>query len=77
MDNKAIKQILNLDERRFLQTVYEHKISSCGHYPIATCIATAKKIGATSTQLLKYATSGDASGDYGKVVGYAGIIMRR
>lgn len=77
MDSKAIKQILNLDERRFLQTVYEHEISSCGHYPIATCIATAKKLGATDAKLLKYATSGDVTGDYGKVVGYAGIIMRR
>jgi AmmeMemoRadiSam system protein B len=77
MDSKAIKQILSLDERRFLQTVYEHNISSCGHYPIATCIATTKKLGATDAKLLKYATSGDASGDYSQVVGYAGIVMRR
>lgn len=76
-DNNAISHILNMDERRFLQTVYENNLSICGHAPIAACIATAKKLGATDAKLLKYATSGDVTGDYGKVVGYAGIIMRR
>ena len=77
-DNNAISHILNMDERRFLQTVYENNLSICGHTPIATCIATAKKLGATSAELLKYATSGDAIKDYSRdVVGYAGIVMRR
>ena len=76
-DNNAISHILNMDERRFLQTVYENNLSICGHAPIAACIATAKKLGATDAKLLKYATSGDVTGDYSKVVGYAGIIMRQ
>lgn len=76
-DNNAISHILNMDERRFLQTVRENNLSICGHAPIVACLSSVKKLGATSTRLLKYATSGDVTGDYGQVVGYAGIIMRR
>ena len=76
-DTNAISHILNMDEKHFLQRVYEGNLSICGHAPIATCIATSKKLGATSTKLLKYATSGDVTGDHSQVVGYAGILMRR
>jgi AmmeMemoRadiSam system protein B len=38
-------------------------------------IAAAKELGARHAKLVKYATSGDTSGDYSSVVGYAGIII--
>ncbi len=76
-DKKAISHILNMEEKRFLQTIYEDKISVCGYVPIATCIATAKKLGAKRAELLKYSTSGDVTGDHHQVVGYAGIVLRR
>jgi AmmeMemoRadiSam system protein B len=76
-DKKAISHILNMEEKRFLQTIYEDKISVCGYVPIATCIATTKKLGAKRAELLKYSTSGDVTGDHHQVVGYAGIVLRR
>jgi AmmeMemoRadiSam system protein B len=33
-------------------------------------------LGATKAQLVRYATSGDISGDLDQVVGYAGMIVR-
>jgi AmmeMemoRadiSam system protein B len=36
----------------------------------------AKELGAKKAELVKYQTSGDASGDYSSVVGYAGIILK-
>jgi hypothetical protein len=75
-DKHAISYILNLDEKKFIQTVYENNLSICGFGPIATCIATVKKRGATKGELLKYATSGDVTGDFSQVVGYAGILFR-
>jgi len=76
-DKKAISHILNMDEKRFLQTVHESNISICGYTPIAAGIAASKKLGAKSVLLLKYATSGDAMNEYTRnVVGYAGIVMR-
>jgi len=38
-------------------------------------ITAAKELGASSAELIKYQTSGDISGDYTEVVGYAGIIV--
>ncbi|MBI5252967.1 MAG: MEMO1 family protein [Euryarchaeota archaeon] len=76
-DNKAIEHILNLDEKKFLQTVYDLDISICGYGPIATCIAAVKKLGATKAELLKYATSGDITGDDSSVVAYAAIVFKK
>ncbi len=76
-DNDAISHILNMDEKRFLHTVHENNLSICGHTPIAACISTVKKLGAKNAELLKYSTSGEVTGDYGQVVGYAGITMRK
>jgi hypothetical protein len=76
-DKKAIEHILNLDEKKFLQTVYDLDLSICGYGAIATCIAAVKKLGATKAELLKYATSGDITGDDSSVVAYAGIVFRR
>jgi AmmeMemoRadiSam system protein B len=39
-------------------------------------LTAAKKLGATSCELVKYATSGDVSGDHDLVVGYAGVVVR-
>ena len=75
-DKKAIEHILNLDEKKFLQTVYDMDLSICGYGAIATCIAAVKKLGAKKAELLKYATSGDITGDESSVVAYAAIVVR-
>ncbi len=36
----------------------------------------AKELGAKEARLIKYATSGEISGDFEKVVGYAGIVVK-
>jgi AmmeMemoRadiSam system protein B len=50
-------------------------ISMCGFAPTAIMLAAAKELGATNARLVKYETSGEASGDYSSVVGYAGIVI--
>jgi hypothetical protein len=39
-------------------------------------LAAARRLGAARSELVKYATSGDISGDRERVVGYAGIAVR-
>ena len=60
--------------------VREKHISMCGYGPTVAMLTAAKRLGATSTQLARYATSGDISGDISGdrdwVVGYAGILIR-
>jgi AmmeMemoRadiSam system protein B len=74
-DEKAIETILALDAHRLQDAVMSQHISMCGFGPAVAMLTAAKKLGATSAQLLKYATSGDISGDRKLVVGYAGIVV--
>ncbi len=74
-DTRAIEAILALDEDELFKRVEELNISMCGYAPTMALIAAAKELGATRAELVKYQTSGDATGDYSAVVGYAGIIL--
>jgi len=74
-DNEAIKAMLALDEDGLLKRVEELNISMCGYAPVVAVIAAAKELGAKSAELVKYQTSGDTTGDYSSVVGYAGVII--
>ena len=75
-DRQAIDAVLRLDEDELFRRVEEHNISMCGAAPVATLISAARELGATSAELVRYQTSGDTSGDYSAVVGYAGIIIK-
>ncbi len=74
-DRKAIERVLALDARGLWEVVMNEDISMCGFGPTVVMLTAAKLLGATSATLVKYATSGDVSGDYNSVVGYAGIIV--
>ncbi len=74
-DRKAIDRILALDPRGLYDTVRGERISMCGYGPTATMLTAALALGATRAKLLRYATSGEVSGDYDRVVGYAGIVV--
>jgi AmmeMemoRadiSam system protein B len=75
-DIQAIEAMLDLNEDELLKRVDELNISMCGYAPAVSLIVAAKELGATGTELVKYQTSGDVTGDYSAVVGYAGIIIK-
>ena len=75
-DKSAIAAILALNEDELLKRVEELRISMCGYAPVAILISAAKELGAEVAELINYQTSGDATGDYSSVVGYAGIIIK-
>jgi hypothetical protein len=75
-DNKAIERILAIDARGLWEVVMNEDISMCGFGPAVVMLTSAKLLGATSAALLKYATSGEVSGDFDSVVGYAGIVVK-
>ncbi|HXE90152.1 MAG TPA: AmmeMemoRadiSam system protein B [Terriglobales bacterium] len=74
-DAKAIEPMLAVDARRLYDVVRNEQISMCGFGPAVTMLTAAKRLGATQAELVKYATSGDVSGDRARVVGYAGIVV--
>jgi AmmeMemoRadiSam system protein B len=75
-DSAAIETILNLDEKRMLETVERLDISMCGYAPVTIMLAAVKELGAKSARLVRYQTSGDVTGDDSSVVGYAGILIK-
>lgn len=75
-DTQAIEAILGLNEDELLERVDRLNISMCGYAPAVSLIVAARELGATGAELVKYQTSGDTSGDYSAVVGYAGIIIK-
>ncbi|MFH1791075.1 MAG: MEMO1 family protein [Candidatus Omnitrophota bacterium] len=74
-DSLAIEKIIALDIDGFLNRVAEYDISMCGCGPAAIMMAACINEGAAKAELIRYMTSGEASGDYSSVVGYAGIIV--
>jgi len=74
-DSALIEPILELDVDRFYDVLHKKDISACGYGAIASTMIACKEIGATKGELLKYATSGDISGDKSSVVGYGSIIF--
>jgi len=76
-DTQAIEAILDLNEDELFRRVDVLNISMCGYAPTVSLISAAKELGATGAELVRYQTSGDTTGDYSAVVGYAGIIITR
>lgn len=74
-DRKAIDQILALDPEGLHSVVQREHITMCGYAPTVSMLTAAKTLGASRAELIKYATSGDVSGDRDWVVGYAGIAV--
>ena len=74
-DSQLIKSILTLDITAFYYTLRQYNVSACGYGAIATVMVAAKNLGATRGELIRYATSGDVTGDKSSVVGYSSILF--
>ena len=76
-DSAVIEAITSLDEEELYRRRSSLNCTMCGYGAVAAAIVAAKEKGAPKATLLKYATSGDTSGDFSRVVGYASIAIRR
>ena len=72
-DHLALEAILNLEPERLEETVISHSITMCGPGPVMSMLTACKALGAKKARLLRYATSGDITGDHSQVVGYASV----
>lgn len=73
MDRKvtdAVSRMSIEDAERLLMT---GEGEMCGGYPVILTMMAARNLGATNGVLYRYATSGDATGDMSRVVGYAAM----
>jgi MEMO1 family protein len=76
-DMKAVEAMLTLDEAELTRRYNQLHITMCAHGPVAVLIAAAKELGAAKGELVMYSNSGEGTGDYDSVVGYAGVIFKK
>ncbi len=76
LDNLALNEVLGLNPEGLYTVVVRQNISMCGFIPATIMLYASKMLGATEAELVKYATSGEVSGDYEHVVGYAGVVVK-
>lgn len=72
-DLALIREVESLNLNSFYSTLHRLDVSACGYGAIATIIEACKTLGFKRGELLKYANSGDTTGDMSSVVGYASI----
>lgn len=73
-DTTLINDIEKLDVPAFYDDLYRLNATACGYGPIAAMMMACGARGASRGELVKYATSGDVTGD-SQVVGYAGMTI--
>lgn len=74
-DKLILDSIENMDEYALLKSVENNGITMCGYGPTISTIISSRNLGAEKGKILKYATSGDISGDLDSVVGYCSAIF--
>jgi AmmeMemoRadiSam system protein B len=74
-DYAAIRKVEALDPAGLYETVRKERISMCGIIPVTVALVAALELGAKNAELVRHATSGDVTGDYKAVVGYAGLVI--
>jgi AmmeMemoRadiSam system protein B len=72
-DHMAIREILDMNPKGMFSVVRGRGITMCGIIPATVMLVAVIELGATKSELVRYATSGDVSGDLRQVVGYAAI----
>jgi AmmeMemoRadiSam system protein B len=76
-DRLALEAVEAMDEAKFYSIVEAQRITACGYGPIAALITAAKILGTKEAKVLSYKTSGDVTGDYSSVVGYAAVCFTK
>jgi AmmeMemoRadiSam system protein B len=74
-DHEAIAQILSVNPEALYRVVIEKDISMCGFAPAVAALIACRDMGATAGRLIRYGNSGEVSGDFNQVVGYAGMVV--
>jgi AmmeMemoRadiSam system protein B len=74
LDMLAIERITDFDPEGLFEVVTRNRISMCGFIPTTVVLIAARELGASRVELVRYGNSGETSGDYDRVVGYAGAI---
>jgi len=77
LDKVVLKHVEAFDPEGLARDLAAGRCEACGGGPVIATMLTAKALGADKAEVLKYANSGDVTGDRWRVVGYmAGAFYR-
>jgi hypothetical protein len=75
LDKEMLKQITELSLEGMMDAKDSGTGEACGLMAVIAVMAAAQELGANSAKLLHYSTSGEASGDFERVVGYGAVVI--
>jgi AmmeMemoRadiSam system protein B len=77
LDAAMLARVAAFDPDGVLQVEEQGQGFACGRGAIAATLWAARALGAERVQMLHYATSGEVSGDFSRVVGYSAAAILR
>jgi MEMO1 family protein len=75
LDRAMLEQVEAFDPERAFDVERSGRGYACGLGALTAVLWAAREMGADHVQVLRYATSGDATGDYNAVVGYGAAVI--
>ena len=75
MDSVMIQHAEALDADELMTVLEREPRHACGGGPMVAVLHAARRLGASEARVLRYADSGDVSGDKSSVVGYMACVM--
>ena len=75
LDHKVLKAIEEWDYLNMSQNFDRQTWEACGGGPIVAAMIAAERLGANRALVLRYANSGDVTGDKSRVVGYGSVVL--
>jgi AmmeMemoRadiSam system protein B len=77
LDSEVLRQVEAFDPAGVIRVEDQGKGFACGRGALAAVLWAAKDLGADQVKVLQYATSGDVTGDFERVVGYGAAVITR
>lgn len=77
LDAEVLREVGDFNPGGILEVEKQGRGFACGKGALAAVLWAAKDLGANHVQVLRHATSGDVTGDYGQVVGYGAAVVTR
>ncbi len=77
LDGHVARNLDNFDIQGLIRDLGSDKCEACGAGPMITTMIASRELGANAGNVLKYANSGDVSGDKTSVVGYLSAVFYR
>jgi hypothetical protein len=75
MDGETLKAIAEWDYLSLSRNLELRHWEACGGGPIVAAMMAAQRLGANQAKILRYANTGDVTGDHSRVVGYGAVAI--